>query len=48
MRVSLCTIAKNEEAALSGLLKDFREQNYPHNKIEARISPFSTALSAFL
>ncbi len=34
MRVSLCTIAKNEEAALTGLLKDFREQNYPHNKIE--------------
>ncbi|WP_316607252.1 glycosyltransferase family 2 protein [uncultured Ruminococcus sp.] len=34
MRVSLCTIARNEERALNGLLRDFRDQNYPHNKIE--------------
>lgn len=34
MRVSLCTIARNEEDALQGLLRDFRDQNYPHNKIE--------------
>ena len=34
MRVSLCTIARNEERALNGLLRDFREQNYPHHKIE--------------
>ncbi|MBQ3331492.1 MAG: glycosyltransferase family 2 protein [Ruminococcus sp.] len=34
MRVSLCTIARNEEAALKGLLRDFRDQNYPHKKIE--------------
>ena len=34
MRVSLCTIARNEEEALQGLLRDFEDQNYPHNKIE--------------
>ena len=34
MRVSLCTIARNEEKALKGLLRDFRDQNYPHRKIE--------------
>ena len=34
MRVSLCTIAYNEESALNGLLRDFRDQNYPHSKIE--------------
>ena len=34
MRVSLCTIAHNEEQALKGLLRDFRDQNYPHSKIE--------------
>ena len=34
MRVSLCTIAHNEEKALNGLLRDFRDQNYPHRKIE--------------
>lgn len=34
MKVSLCTIAHNEERALNGLLRDFREQNYPHEKIE--------------
>ena len=34
MKVSLCTIALNEERALNGLLRDFRDQNYPHQKIE--------------
>lgn len=34
MRVSLCTIAHNEESVLNGLLRDIRDQNYPHNKIE--------------
>ncbi len=34
MRVSLCTIAHNEEKALNGLLRDFSDQNYPHHKIE--------------
>ena len=34
MRVSLCTIAHNEEKALNGLLRDFRDQNYPHRNIE--------------
>ncbi|HBE14698.1 MAG TPA: glycosyltransferase, partial [Ruminococcaceae bacterium] len=34
MRVSLCTIARNEEEALQGLLRDFEDQNYPHHKIE--------------
>ena len=34
MRVSLCTIAYNEESVLNGLLRDFRDQNYPHSKIE--------------
>ena len=34
MRVSLCTIAHNEESALNGLLRDIRDQNYPHKNIE--------------
>lgn len=34
MRVSLCTIAYNEESVLNGLFRDFSEQSYPHNKIE--------------
>ena len=34
MRVSLCTIAYNEEAVLNGLFRDFSEQSYPHDKIE--------------
>ena len=34
MRVSLCTIAFNEESVLNGLLRDFKDQNYPHSKIE--------------
>ena len=34
MRVSLCTIAYNEESVLNGLLRDFKDQNYPHEKIE--------------
>ena len=34
MIVSLCTIAYNEESVLNGLLRDFKDQNYPHNKIE--------------
>ncbi len=34
MIVSLCTIAYNEESVLNGLLRDFRDQNYPHDKIE--------------
>ena len=34
MKVSLCTIAHNEESVLNGLLRDIRDQNYPHNKIE--------------
>lgn len=34
MRVSLCTIAYNEESVMNGLLRDFREQSYPHDKIE--------------
>lgn len=34
MIVSLCTIAFNEESVLNGLLRDFKDQNYPHSKIE--------------
>lgn len=34
LRVSLCTIAYNEEAVLNGLFRDFREQSYAHEKIE--------------
>ncbi len=34
LRVSLCTIAYNEEAVLNGLFRDFSEQSYPHDKIE--------------
>ena len=34
MIVSLCTIAYNEESVLNGLLRDFKDQNYPHSKIE--------------
>lgn len=34
MKVSLCTIALNEERALNGLLRDFRDQSYPHKNIE--------------
>lgn len=34
LRVSLCTIAHNEESVLNGLFRDFREQSYPHDKIE--------------
>jgi len=34
MRVSLCTIAYNEEAVLNGLFRDFAQQSYPHDKIE--------------
>ena len=34
MRVSLCTIAYNEESVLNGLLRDFKDQNYPHKNIE--------------
>jgi glycosyltransferase involved in cell wall biosynthesis len=34
MKVSLCTIAYNEESVLNGLLRDFRDQNYPHRNIE--------------
>ena len=34
MRVSLCTIAYNEESVLNGLLRDINDQNYPHSKIE--------------
>lgn len=34
LRVSLCTIAYNEESVLNGLFRDFREQSYPHDKIE--------------
>ena len=34
LRVSLCTIAYNEESVLNGLFRDFSEQSYPHDKIE--------------
>ena len=34
MIVSLCTIAYNEEGVMNGLLRDFRDQNYPHDHIE--------------
>ncbi len=34
MIVSLCTIAYNEQNVLNGLFRDFREQSYPHDKIE--------------
>lgn len=34
LRVSICTIAYNEESVLNGLFRDFREQSYPHDKIE--------------
>ena len=34
MRVSLCTIAYNEESVLNGLFRDFAQQSYPHDKIE--------------
>ncbi len=34
MKVSLCTITLNEEGVLNGLLRDFRDQSYPHDRIE--------------
>lgn len=34
MKISLCVVAYNEETYLPGLLRDIREQTYPHNKIE--------------
>lgn len=34
IRVSLCTVAYNEEKILPSLLEDFKKQTYPHNFIE--------------
>ena len=34
MKVSLCTIAYNEEKNLPDLLGDMKRQDYPHTEIE--------------
>ena len=45
MKISLCTIAYNEEKNLPALLADIEHQDYPHSELEIILVDSMSAVS---